>query len=309
MVMQRDFVGYGRNPPRVEWPGGARLAVNLAVHYEEGGEHCTTFGDPECEHWGVDAVGISPNLKHLQGTDRDLVVENQFEYGSTTGVWRLLDILNEHQVSATFFCVGRALEANPHVARTIVAAGHEVASGGYRWAPHHQLSREEEAQLLRQNVAVIERLTGTRPVGQRTYGPSLHTRELVVEEGGFIYDSDFLADDLPCFITVNGKRWLLIPHTASCDDIRYARTNSLVEPEDFFVYLRESFDRLYRESAGVPKMMTIALRPRVSGLPGRATTVERFIRHARSHPGVWLARRDEIAKVWLRQFGDKEENA
>ena len=309
MVLQRDFIGYGRTPPKVEWPGGARLAVNLAVHYEEGGERCKTFGDPVCEHWGVDGVGISANLTHIAGVDRNLGVENLFDYGSTTGVWRLLDILDEFEVHSTFFCVGRALEMNPSVASAIVARGHEAASAGYRWIPIRELDREQERQQLRRNVAVIQRLAGKRPVGQRTYCPSLHTRELLVEEGGFIYDSDFLADDLPCFTTVNGVRLLLVPHTVSCDDIRFARANALIEPDDFFIYLKESFDRLYKEGSRVPKMMTVALRPRISGMPGRANAMERFIHYARSHPGAWFARRDEIAGVWLEQFGGKQEAA
>lgn len=303
MTMLRDFVGYSRNPPRVQWPKGARLAVNVAVHYEEGGERCIAFGDEACEHWGVDAVGLSRLATLPSG--RNFLVEEQFEYGSTTGVWRLLDIFSEYGVRTTFFCVGQALERNPRVAAAIPARGHEAASGGYRWIPHHDLGRQLEREQLEQNVAAIERLTGTRPVGQRTFMPSVYTRQLLVEEGGFIYDSDFLADDLPWFTTVNGKRWLLVPHTPSCDDIRYMRSNGMVEPEEFFLYLKETFERLYQESAKVPKMMTVAVRPRISGMPDRATTVERFIHFALSHPGVWFARRDEIAKVWLEQFGER----
>lgn len=301
MLAHRDFVGYGRTPPRAEWPGSARLAVNIAVHYEEGGERCKALGDSECEHWGADAVGLHPPYP----VGRDLHVENQFEYGSTTGVWRLLDIFAEYAVRTTFFCVGRALELNPRVAAAITARGYEAASGGYRWLPHRDLTREEERRQLHQNVATIKRLVGTRPVGQRTFVPSPNTRELLAEEGGFVYDSDFLADDLPWFTSVNGKRWLLIPLTASCDDIRYMRSNAFVEPEEFFLDLKETFDRLYKEGAKVPKMMTVALRPRISGLPGRATTVERFIHYARAHPGVWFTRRDEVAKVWLDQFGGR----
>ena len=280
------------------------MAVNVAIHYEEGGERCSTFGDAECETWGVDGVGLITNMINIVGVERNLTVENLFEYGSSTGVWRLLDILDEYEVPATFFCVGKALEINPRVATSITARGHEAASEGYRWVPLRDLGIDQERQQLHQNVAVIEQLTGMRPVGQRTYLPSLHTRELLVEAGGFIYDSDFLADDLPCFTTVNGQSLLLVPHTASCDDIRFARVNALVEPEDFLIYLRENFDRLYKESARVPKMMTVALRPRISGMPGRANAVERFIHYVRSHPGAWFARRDEIARIWLEQFGD-----
>ncbi|MSQ71702.1 MAG: hypothetical protein EXR27_10515 [Betaproteobacteria bacterium] len=309
MVMTRDFIGYGRNPPKVEWPENALLAVNLVVSYEEGAELCLEFGDASCNHAGIHVfkeAGLDPVAgegKRAPAEERDLYVENQFEYGSSTGLRRLIGIFDKHRTKATFFCCGKALEGNPAAARSIAERGHEIGSHGYRWVPQRTLTREEEKQHLRRTVDVIKDLTGTRPVGQLTWGVSLHTRELLQEEGGFLYDSDTIADDLPYFTRVHGEQWLLVPYTATADDYRYVEPAGFVEPDEFFRELKATFDQLYKESARIPKMMSVGLRPRISGHPGRANAVENFIQYAKSHPRVWFARRDEIARVWLDQFG------
>jgi peptidoglycan/xylan/chitin deacetylase (PgdA/CDA1 family) len=300
MLATRDFVGYGRNPPKVEWPENALLAVNVVVNYEEGAELCIEFGDPACNHLGLDHYG--PGRPAADQQARDLYVENQFEYGSSTGLHRLLGIFDKYGTKATFFCCGRALESNPAAAKAISERGHEIGSHGYRWVLQRTLTREEERQGLHRTVDVIRNLTGTRPVGQLTWGVSLNTRELLAEEGGFLYDSDTIADDLPYFAEVQGKKWLLVPYTATADDYRYVEPAGFVEPDEFFKELKATFDQLYKESARVPKMMSIGLRPRISGLPARANAVEKFIRYAKSHARVWFARRDEIARVWLDQF-------
>jgi allantoinase len=307
-VVTRDFVGYGANPPKVEWPGGALLAVNIAVNFEEGAEWCIEYGDPSCEHRGVDPGGVTHRPRFESGGDpsdtrRDLYTEDQYEYGSGVGFWRLLGILREQEVKATFLCCGKALEMNPAAAAAIAAEGHEAASHGYRWVPHWTLDRDEEREHIRRNVETIWRLTGQRPVGQRTPGASVNTRELLLEEGGFIYDSDTIADDLPYFTTVNGRKWLLVPYANATDDQRYPYPRGFFEVDDFFQLLKGDFDQLYRESARTPKMMSVGLHLRLSGLPGPSNAVERFILHARSFAGVWFARRDEIARIWLEQFG------
>jgi len=308
MAAFRDFIGYADRTPKVDWPGNALLAVNIAINFEEGAEWCVEYGDPSCEHRGIDPWGATRRPAFESGGDpadrrRDLYVEDVYEYGSSTGFWRLLGILGEYEVKATFLCCGKALEMNPEAAAAITREGHEAASHGYRWVPHWTLDRDQEREQLRRNVETIQRLTGQRPVGQRTPGASLNTRQLLVEESGFIYDSDTIADDLPYFTSVNDRKWLLIPYANASDDQRYPYPRGFFEVDDFFRCLKEDFDQLYRESATTPKMMSVGLHLRLSGLPGPSNAVERFILYAKSFPRVWFARRDEIARVWLDQFG------
>ncbi len=292
---ERDFVGYGANPPRVEWPDGARIALSVVVNYEEGSEYSLLDGDA---HRETNSEVPSP----LPLDRRDLANESFFEYGSRAGVWRLMDILGQYQVNATFFCCALALERNPQVGPEIVRRGHEVFGHGYRWEEYYKMDRDAEREAIRRAVESIQRTTGQRPLGWYTrYGPSVNTRELVVEEGGFLYDSNSYADDLPYYTDVGGKRWLIVPYSLEVNDTKFWR-GGMVSPSDFYETMRNTFDRLYYEGATHPKMMNVGLHCRIAGRPSRSVALQRFLEHARSFPDVWFARRIDIARWWLQQY-------
>ena len=293
--MIRDLVGYGPNPPVVEWPGGARIAVSMVVNYEEGAEYSTLDGD---SHHETNSEVPSP----VPPGQRDVFNESFFEYGSRVGVWRLLDLLDRYQAPATFFCCALALERNPEAAREIVARGHEVCGHGYRWEEHHLMSRDEEHESIRKTVESLTRTTGQRPVGWFTrYGASVNTRELVATEGGFIYDSGAMNDDLPYYTTVNDNPWLVVPYSMETNDARFWR-GGLTSVSDFYEYLKDTFDCLFQEGVHTPKMMSVGLHCRIAGRPARSMAVQRFLEYARGFPGVWFARRDEIARWWLEHY-------
>jgi allantoinase len=295
MAKRRDFIGYGKNPPVVTWLGNARIAVQVAVNYEEGSEYSLLDGDPHREPTG-DVTSPVPL------DQRDLLNESFFEYGSRVGVWRLLDLLDKHGIKSTFLACGLALERNPSVARDITARGHEPAGHGYRWEEYHKMSREAERDAIRKTVQAIRSTTGERPVGwMPRYGPSVNTRELLVEEGGFVYDSCYaINDDLPYFDSVRDKRWLVIPYTNDVNDGRAFRGGG-GGPDDFYNVMRYTFDTLYEEGATRPKMMTVALHCRISGRPAYAHVVDTFLGYAKQHPDVWFARRGDIARWWLEK--------
>ena len=293
--MERDFVGYGKNLPQIQWPGSARLAISLVVNYEEGAEYSILDGDPHHE-----TNGEVPSPVPLG--QRDLVNESFFEYGSRVGVWRLLDLLQHYGVRATFFCCALALERNPAVARHITALGHEACGHGYRWEEYHRTDLDAERAAIANTVASLTRTTGERPVGWFTrYGPSLNTRALVAAEGGFLYDSAAMNDDLPYYVTAHGRPWLVIPYSMETNDARFWR-GGLVSTGDFYDYLQDTFDCLYTEGATHPKMMSVGLHCRIAGRPARSRAVAQFLRYTQSFPGVWFARRDEIARWWLAHY-------
>lgn len=295
-MMQRDFIGYGKNIPQVRWPQDARIAISIVVNYEEGSERSLLDGDLTHETNGEVPSPVPPE-------QRDLYNESFFEYGSRVGVWRLLDLLDKQQVKATFFCCALALERNVDAAKEIVARGHEVCGHGYRWEEYHLMGREEERQAIEKTVASLTQTTGQRPLGWFTrYGASLHTRELVVEEGGFLYDSCAFNDDLPYFVAVKEKPWLVLPYSMETNDARFWR-GGLVSVGDFYEYLQETFDCLYEEGQTHPKMMSVGLHCRISGRPARSRAIERFIRYAKGFPRVWFARRVDIARWWLENQG------
>ena len=293
--MERDLVGYGRNVPQVQWPGGARIAVSLVVNYEEGAEYSLQDGD---SHHETNSEVPSP----VPAGERDLNNESFFEYGSRVGVWRLLNMFDKYKVSSTFFCCALALERNPEVASEVVKRGHEVCGHGYRWEEYHLMGIEEERLAIQKTVASLKATTGQRPVGWFTrYGPSVNTRQLVAEEGGFIYDSAGLNDDLPYYVPVNGKPWLVVPYSMETNDARFWR-GGLVSIADFYEYLKDTFDCLYEEGQTHPKMMSVGLHCRIAGRPARSRAVERFLNYAQGFEGVWFARRDEIARWWLENY-------
>jgi peptidoglycan/xylan/chitin deacetylase (PgdA/CDA1 family) len=294
-VWQRDFVGYGSKPPKVEWPDGKRLAVQIAVNYEAAGERNVLYGDKGPEVFGGEIPGYGPQ------TERDLSMETVFEYETRVAVWRLLDLFDRHNIKTTFFAVAKSLEANPEAARSIVQRGHEVCSHGYRWIEHFKLTRKQEAEEIRKAVALIKKVTGDRPVGWYCREPSVNTVELVAKEGGFLYDSDFCNDDLPYYVKANRKKFLIVPYTLDVNDFHFL-LNRFSTSDEFFQYVKDSFDYLRRESRTNGKMMTVAVHVRVSGRPGRAVALDRFLDYAKQFDDVWFATRVDIAKWWLANY-------
>ena len=289
----RDLVGYGGQPPKVQWPGGARLALNFVLNYEEGGEACILHGDPASEAYLQEVPSIDP----LPG-QRNLNVESIYEYGARAGFWRILRLFRERGLTLTVYAVGMAIERNPAAARAMVDAGFEVASHGWRWIDYQNVPEDEERTHIRLAIEAIRRTTGARPVGWYTGRNSPNTRRLVVEEGGFLYDSDSYADDLPYWVTVEGKPHLVVPYTLDNNDMKFAVNNGFSHGEEFFQYLRDAFDVLYEEGMQCPKMMSVGLHCRIVGRPGRAAALARFLDYARSHDHVWIATRAEIARHW-----------
>ena len=287
----RDFLGYGKAVPKVRWPNGARLAVTFAINYEAGGEHSVAFGDQGPETFGeFPAYGTPPK--------RDLAIESIFEYETRVAIWRILRVFDKYAAKTTFFATARTLETNPDAAKEIVKRGHEICSHGYRWIEHFTLTREEEREVIRKAVASIEKLTGQRPLGWYCREPSENTIELLVEEGGFLYDSDIYNDDLPYSVNVKGRNFLLIPYTPDANDFHYF-SNRFGNSEEFYQYLKDSFDTLYAEGRENPKMMNVGLHVRISGRPGRTVAVDKFLKYLKGKPKVWVARRIDIAKWWL----------
>lgn len=289
----RDVVGYNGKPPQVKWPNGARIAISLVVNYEEGSELAVGDGDVSTERTlSESAVRPWPPGK------RDLAMETMYEYGARAGFWRLMRIFDEHDVKSTFFACALALERNRKAARLIREKGHDIVCHGYRWEDVSLLTREQEREHIRLAVKSIAETTGERPLGWYCrYGPSVNTRELVVEEGGFLYDCDAYNDDLPYWTMVGDKRHLVVPYTQENNDTRFSHGH-FGPPEDFEEHLRYAFDRLYKEGATHPKTMSIGLHMRIAGHPGRAGALAKFIEYAKSHSDVWFARRIEIAKHW-----------
>ena len=291
----RDFIGYGENPPNIVWPNKAKIAISVVVNYEEGSEYSLLDGDT---HHETNNEVPSP----VPLNQRDLFNESFFEYGSRVGVWRLLNLFERYGVKTTFYCCAVALERNPEVARAIVERGHEVCGHGYRWQEYHSMDRDSELDSIRRTVESLERTTGVRPVGWFTrYGPSLNTRELVAGEEGFIYERCSLNDDLPYFVRVNEVPWLVVPYSFETNDARFWR-GGLVSVNDFFEYLKDTFDCLYEEGQSYPKMMSVGLHCRITGRPARSRAVQRFLEYASGFPDVWFARRDEIASHWLSNY-------
>jgi peptidoglycan/xylan/chitin deacetylase (PgdA/CDA1 family) len=286
---KRDFVGYGRHVPRVLWPNNAKVALNIVVNYEEGSEYSKPAGDNRNEDLGEIAYFIGQEY-------RDLSVESTYEYGSRAGIWRLMRIFDDYGVSCTLFACAVALERNTEVAAYLRESNHDLCSHGWRWEEHWLLNRQTEKEHMRWAIESFEKTLGERPLGWYCrYGPSVRTRELVVEEGGFLYDSDAYNDDLPYFTEVGGKQHLVVPYSLTYNDIQGDKS-----PDDFFDFARRGLDELWREGdAGFPKMMSVGLHPRLAGQAGRASALRQFIEYVRNKQDVWFARRLDIARWWL----------
>ncbi len=289
----RDLVGYGANPPMADWPGGARVAVQFVLNYEEGGERSILHGDSESEAFLSEIVGAQA----LQGV-RHISMESLYDYGARVGVWRVLDVFAQRGIPLTIFGVGMALERNPDVAKAMAAAGHEIASHGYRWIDYQHVEPDVERAHIRQAVEIIERLCGQRPLGWYTGRTGPNTRSLVAEHGGFLYDADAYDDELPYWVEVDGAPQLVVPYTLDANDMRFATPQGFNAGDQFFNYLRDSFDTLYEEGARTPRMMSVGLHCRLVGRPGRIASLKRFLDHVQRHDDVWLCRRVDIARHW-----------
>jgi len=294
MSYPRDLIGYGRHTPDPKWPGGARLALQIVMNYEEGGERSILHGDRESEAFLHEVVATEP----LPGV-RNLNVESVYEYGSRAGFWRLLRIFAERKMPITVYAVAMALERHPEAAKSLVEAGHEVMSHGWRWIDYQYVNEDEERAHLKRAVETLTRVTGSRPLGWYTGRQSPNTRRLVVEEGGFLYDADAYNDDLPFWVTVSGKGHLVIPYTLDNNDMKFGGVQGFNTGEDFYTYLRDAFDVLYAEGTTAPKMMSVGLHMRLAGRPGRAAGLARFLDHVLKHEGVWICRRVDIARHWI----------
>jgi allantoinase len=290
----RDLVGYASHPPHPHWPNEARIAVSLVLNYEEGGEACVLEGDAHSESVLTDlgAVEALPGVRNMN-------VESLFEYGSRVGFWEIMRVLKSMGAPATVYAVGMALERNPEAAAELAASGFEVACHGHRWIDYQFVPEEVERAHMQRNVNTISRLVGRRPVGWYTGRPSPNTRRLVVEMGGFLYDSDAYNDDLPYWTEVSGQRHLVIPYSFDNNDSRMQRGADFSTGDEFFTYCRDAFDWLYRSGVqGRPRMMSVGLHGRIIGRPGRIGALARLIEHMQRHEGVWLCNRRAIAEHW-----------
>jgi allantoinase len=301
----RDLAGYGRRPPQASWPGAARVAVQFVLNHEEGGENSVLDGDAGSETFLSDIIGAPAYpMRHMS-------MESLFEYGSRAGLWRVLRAFERRKLPLTVFATARALQRHPEAAAAYRELGHEVAGHGLRWISYQLVDADTERAHLREAVAILTELNGVAPLGWYTGRDSPNTRRLLVEQGGFLYDADSYADDLPYWTSVRvesgrGARslpHLVIPYTLDCNDMRFATAQGFNSGTQFFDYLRDAFDTLYREGdplgLNVPKMLSVGLHARLIGRPGRIASLERFLDRVLGHPGVWVCRRIDIARHWI----------
>lgn len=290
----RDLVGYGAAPPRVVWPGGARVAVSFVLNVEEGSETNVLHGDARNEGGLSEVVGG----RHPAG-QRDLGMESLYDYGPRAGFWRLHRLFTERRLPMTVYACAMALERNPAATEAMAEAGWEFASHGWRWINHYELSEDQEREHIARAVEITRRLTGQRPRGfYARYAPSPNTRRLLVEEGGFLYDSDSYADDLPYWVRVSDKDHLVIPYALDTNDLKFGAPASYGSGEDFFRYLTDAFDQLWDEGAETPRMLSVGLHQRLVGRPGRARQLARFVDHVLDKGGAWICRRIDVAEHW-----------
>jgi len=289
----RDMVGYGRTPPHARWPDGARIAVQFVINYEEGGENCILHGDGASEAFLSEIVGAQP----LEGV-RHMNMESIYEYGSRAGFWRLHRLFTTRAVPVTVYAVAMALERNPDAVAGMKEAGWEIASHGYRWIDYQRFEEAEELRHLKIAIDIHKRATGSRPLGLYTGRTSPNSIRLAAEEGGFRYCADSYADDLPYWHREGERPLLIVPYTLDANDMRFATAQGFNSGDQFFAYLKDSFDMLYAEGAEAPKMMSIGLHCRLAGRPGRAAALARFLDYVQGHNAVWGTRRIDIAEHW-----------
>ena len=294
----RDLIGYGRNPPPADWPGGARVAVQFVLNYEEGGENCVLHGDAGSEQFLSEIIGAA------SFPARHMSMESIYEYGSRAGVWRLLREFEGRGLPLTVFGVSMALERHPELTAAFVELGHEIACHGWRWIHYQSVDEATERAHMARALETIERMTGQRPAGWYTGRDSPNTRRLVADAGGLLYDSDSYADDLPYWTRVTRTDGvevdhLVVPYTLDTNDMRFATPQGFNTAEHFFAYLRDTFDVLYAEGDERPAMMSVGMHCRLLGRPGRMRALQLFLDHLARHDRVWVCRRVDIARHWM----------
>jgi len=294
----RDMVGYGYNDFKVVWPNNARLAVQIVLNYEEGAENCVLNGDKQSEVFLSEIIGAQP----IKG--RHINMESLYEYGSRRGFWRIHKLFQENKIPITIFGVGMALEKNPEICKAIKNSDYEVASHGWRWIDYQNIKKSEEKKHMKLAIQAHKKIFGERPQGWYTGRCSPNTRDLVFEDGGFLYDSDSYSDDLPYWEVRNKKKQLIIPYTLDNNDMRFATNQGFNTGDHFFTYLKDSFDALYEEGKTNPKMMSVGLHCRLIGKPGRIQSLKRFLDYITKHEDVWICKRIDIAKHWIKNYSN-----
>ena len=292
----RDMVGYGAKKLKVKWPNNARIALQIVLNYEEGAENCVLHGDKHSEVFLSEIIGAQP----VKG--RHINMESLYEYGSRSGFWRLHKLFQEKKIPITIFGVGMALEKNPEICKAIKNANYEVASHGWRWIDYQSVKKSEEKKHMKLVIKKIKEIFGERPLGWYTGRCSPNTRDLVFEEGGFLYDSDSYSDDLPYWEIRKKKKQLIIPYTLDNNDMRFVANQGFNTGDHFFTYLKDSFDALYEEGKTNPKMMSVGLHCRLVGRPGRIQSLKKFLEYVLSHEDVWICKRIDIAKHWIKNY-------
>jgi putative urate catabolism protein len=293
----RDMVGYGRHTPDPQWPGGARVAVQFVINYEEGGENSILHGDAASEAFLSEIVGAAPwpGQRHMN-------MESIYEYGSRAGFWRLWRLFTQRKMPVTVYGVAMALARNPDAVAAMKEANWEIASHGLRWIAYRDFAIDEERRHMAEAIRIQREVTGDRPMCWFTGRTSINTRDLVMEEGGFLYDADAYADDLPYWVEGPKGPHLVVPYVLDANDMRFATPQGFNSGDQFFAYLRDTFDMLHAEGATAPKMMSVGLHCRLAGRPGRALALARFLDHVAAHDRVWVCRRLDIARHWHANF-------
>ena len=289
----RDLVGYGANPPQVTWPGGARIAVQFVINYEEGAENCVLHGDDASEAFLSEIVGAAS-----YSGQRHMNMESLYEYGARAGFWRLHRLFSERKMPLTVFGVAMALQRNPAVVDAMREAEWEIASHGYRWIDYQSIDEETERQHLQQAIDIHRTVTGERPTGWYLGRCGPNTHRLVAEEGGFVYNADTYCDDLPYWDQSFATPQLMVPYTLDANDMRFATPQGFNSGQQFYEYLKDTFDVLYAEGEQTPKMMSVGLHCRLAGRPGRTAALARFLDYIEAQADVWFARRIDIANHW-----------
>ena len=298
--LSRDFIGYADQPPTVVWPNEARIAINFCINYEEGGELCVLNGDDRSE------VRVADVAVETRIGGRDLNIESSYEYGSRVGYWRLLKAFTERDLKATVNLVGLAGWQNPQALRAMIDAGFDIQPHGWRWFDYNNLEASAERECIRNSIEQVRQLTGEPPLGYYAGLPSLNTRRLVVEEGNFLYDSDVYNDDLP-YWSSDYPELLLVPYSLDTNDSKFARGDHDYQlGDEFFTYLKDSFDILYAEGETQPKMMTVGLHARLIGRPGRIGSLYKFLDYVLGHDRVWVCRRDDLARYWAEHYPNRD---
>ena len=292
----RNMIGYGSKDKKIKWPNNARIAVQIVLNYEEGAENCVLNGDKQSEVFLSEIIGAQP----VKG--RHINMESLYEYGSRRGFWRLHKIFKEKNIPITIFGVGMALAKNPQICKALMSSDYEVASHGWRWIDYQYIKKSEEKKHMKMAIETQKKIFGKRPLGWYTGRCSPNTRDLVFEDGGFLYDSDSYSDDLPYWETRNNKRQLIIPYTLDNNDMRFATNQGFNTGDHFYTYLKDSFDALYEEGKTHPKMMSVGLHCRIIGKPGRIQALKKFLDYIKKHKNVWICKRVDIANHWIKNY-------